>query len=339
VIEVIRPAQPAGNMTVMERPMPSNLLKTGVLIVALTAIFVGMGWLVGGEGGMVVAFVIALGMNLFSLWNSDSVVLRMFNAQEVSQAEVPGLYDIVAGLAQRAQLPMPRVFIMHQAQPNAFATGRSPSRAALCVSTGLLESLDDQELSGVLAHELAHVKNRDTLTMTVAATIGGAISMFANILQFGFLFEHRDERRGGLLGALVAILVAPFAAMLVQMAISRSREYEADRIGSYICGNPLWLARALGKIQAAARQVPNMAAEQVPAAAHMFIINPLTGRGIDNLFVTHPNTENRIAELERLAEEFRHQGLLVDEAPRSTATGQSGPWGRASGGYTRGPWG
>ena len=318
--------------------MPTNLLKTGVLLAVLTAIFVGMGWLVGGAGGMVIAFLIALGINLFSLWNSDSVVLRMFGAQEVGQRDAPQLYEIVSQLAQRAGLPMPRVYVMHNAQPNAFATGRSPSRAAVAVSTGLLDTLSREELAGVVAHELAHIRNRDTLTMTVAATIGGAISMFANFLQFNMLFGGRRENgHAGWLGALVAIIVAPLAAMLVQMAISRSREYEADRVGAAIVGNPLWLASALRKIQGYAQRIPNEAAERVPAAAHLFIINPLTGQGMDNLFSTHPNTENRIAELERLAQEWQADGtqpspLRLEERP-------SGPWSAGSREGARGPWG
>lgn len=319
--------------------MPSNLLKKGMLLAVLTAIFGGMGALIGGTGGMVIAFAIALAMNAFSLWGSDTVVLRMYGAQEVDEARAPGFYRIVAQLAQRAGLPMPRVYVMHNAQPNAFATGPSPQRAAVCASTGLLESLSDEELAGVIAHELAHVKNRDTLTMSVAATIGGAISMLANIMQFSLLFGggRRENGGGGILGTIAAVLVAPFAAMLVQMAISRSREYEADRVGAAICGHPLWLASALARIQNAVHQVPNAAAEAVPATAHLFIINPLTGHGMDNLFSTHPNTQNRIAALQALAQQWGDQGSAglatgssaVEEPPAQ------GPWGATP----RGPWG
>ncbi len=328
--------------------MPSNFAKTGLLLVMLTVIFVGMGALIGGTQGMVIAFIIALAMNIFSFWNSDTVVLRMFNAQEVSPDEAPELYDMVAQLAERAQLPMPRVYILHSPQPNAFATGRSPERSAVAVSTGLIETLSTHELAGVVAHELAHISNRDTLIMTVAATIAGAISMLANILQFSLLFG-RDRPSGplGWVGALAAILIAPFAAMLVQMAISRSREYEADRIGAAICGNPLWLADALRKIQSAAHHIVYEEAERVPAAAHMFIINPLTGRGFDSWFTTHPNTENRIAELELLAQQW---GPLNQPAGRAEphADDVGGPWSRSSGtrtppsgpwGRPRGPWG
>ena len=291
--------------------MPMNYARTALLLGALTAILVALGAAVGGKSGLILAFGIALVMNVVSLWKSDVVVLRMFNAQEVSPSMAPDLFEIVRDLARRAELPMPRVYIMNNAQPNAFATGRSPSRAALCASTGLLEAVNREELSGVLAHELAHVKNRDTLTMAVAATIGGAVSMFAQYLQFGFLFGgSRDDGRGGLgmIGTLAAIIVAPLAAGLVQMAISRSREYQADRLGAMICGNPLWLASALRKIDVLARKIKNDDAEAIPAAAHMFIINPLNGHGVDNLFSTHPNVENRIAALEALAREIGVSG-------------------------------
>jgi heat shock protein HtpX len=322
--------------------MPSNFARTGVLLVVLTGIFVAMGAVVGGRDGMVVAFVIALGMNAFAFWNSDAVVLKMFKAQEVSPEEAPMLYQLVQALAARAGLPMPRVYVVNSPQPNAFATGRNPSRSAVAVSTGLLDTLRTEELAGVIAHELAHVRNRDTLTMTVAATIAGAISMFANLLQFGYLFgTRRDNGRFGWIGVLVAVLVAPFAAMLVQMAISRSREYEADRIGAAICGEPLWLASALERIHAIARQTPYPEAEMAPAAAHLFIVNPLTGRGFDNWFTTHPNIENRVAELHKLAVEWQQAGA---GAPRPIEIANARPtstWGAGSpgSGRSQGPWG
>jgi heat shock protein HtpX len=254
----------------------------------------------------------------------------MFNAQEVSESTAPQLFALVRDLARRAGLPMPRVYVMNNPQPNAFATGRSPSNAALCASTGLLETLNHDELAGVLAHELAHVKNRDTLTMAVAATIGGAVSMFAQYMQFGMLFGGRSSDRGGLgaLGTLAAIILAPLAAGLVQMAISRSREYQADRMGAMICGNPLWLAAALRKIDGAARRIPNEDAEAVPAAAHMFIVNPLNGHGMDNLFSTHPNIENRIAALDAQA---REMGITA-----GSRAGGDGPWGSGGAGSTSG---
>ena len=294
--------------------MSSNLIKTGVLLALLTAIFVAVGYLVNGFEGMMIALVIALVTNIYSYWNSDSVVLRMFKARPVSAQEAPQLHEVIARLASRAGLPMPRVYLLDAPQPNAFATGRNPANAAVCVSTGLIDTLSLQEIAGVLGHELAHVMNRDTLTMTVAATIGGAISMFANLLQFNFLFgERRQGGRPGWLVLLIGALVAPFAAGLVQMAISRSREYEADRVGARLCGDPRWLASALAKIQEVVRKIPDPRAQSVPAAAHLFIINPLSGHGFDSLFTTHPATENRIAELERLADEWQHD---VAHAPK-----------------------
>lgn len=286
--------------------MPMNYAKTALLLAALTAIFVAMGALVGGRSGLMIAFVVALVMNVVSLWKSDTMVLKMFKAQEVDRSTAPDLVDLVHQLAQRAALPPPRVYILNNPQPNAFATGRSPSRSAVAVSTGLMETLNRDELAGVIAHELAHIKNRDTLTMAVAATIGGAVSMFAQYLQIGAIFGsgRNDDRGMGMIGTLAAMILAPLAAMMVQMSISRSREYAADRMGAMIVGNPLWLASALQKINAKARQIINQRAEEIPAAAHMFIINPLNGRGIDSMFSTHPNVDNRIAELEALAREM-----------------------------------
>lgn len=285
--------------------MPMNYAKTALLLAVLTAIFLAVGAAVGGRSGLVLAFFMALATNVFSLWKSDTMVLKMFRAQEVDDRTAPEFVRIVRDLAQRAALPMPRVYVMDTPQPNAFATGRNPSNAAVCASTGLLEALTREELTGVIAHELAHVKNRDTLTMALAATMGGAVSMFAQYLQFGLIFGGARNNEGyGRAGTLFAAILAPFAAMLVQMAISRSREYGADRMGAQIAGNPLWLASALKKISVLARQVPNQRAEAFPAAAHMFIVNPLTGKGVDNLFSTHPNPENRIAQLEALAREM-----------------------------------
>jgi len=315
-----------------------NYVKTAMLLALLTAIFVALGAAVGGQTGMVIAFVFALAMNAFSYWNSDKLVLRMYGAKEVDARSAPEFYGLVQELARNAGLPMPRVFIMDNPQPNAFATGRNPSHAAVCASTGLMQALSRDELAGVIAHELTHIKNCDTLIMTVAATIGGAISMLAQYLQFGMLFGGGRDRSGlGIVGALVAIIVAPLAALLVQMAISRSREYAADRGGAMISGHPLWLASALAKIQGYARQIPNEPAERVPATAHMFIINPLSGRGFDNMFSTHPNTENRIAALEQMA---RESGQTV--GPRESAPHvDAGPWASAASEprRRRGPWG
>lgn len=323
--------------------MPMNYAKTALLLAALTAIFLAMGAVVGGRAGLMMAFVFALVMNVVSLWKSDTLVLKMFRAQEVDEASAPQLVELVRGLAGRAELPMPRVYIMNNPQPNAFATGRNPSHAAVCVSTGLLETLEREELAGVIAHELAHIKNRDTLTMAVAATIGGAVSMFAQYLQFGALFGRGGDRGGtGFLGLLIAMLVAPLAAGLVQMAISRSREYAADRMGAMIAGNPLWLASALLKINAKARQIINKRAEMIPAAAHVFIINPLNGRGLDSLFSTHPNVENRVAELEALAKEMNISGALPTDGGIEAPSNPSGPniWvGGQNASRRRGPWG
>ena len=290
-----------------------NTMRTAMLLAFMTALFMAVGFALGGKAGMMIAFLAAAAMNLFSWWNSDSMVLRMYGAQEVDAASAPEYYGIVRDLAQRANLPMPRVYILNSEQPNAFATGRNPENAAVAASVGLLNALSREEVAGVMAHELAHIEHRDTLTMTITATLAGAISMLGN---FAFFFSDRRENNGfGIVGTLIAIIVAPFAAMLVQMAISRTREYEADRRGAEICGQPLWLASALRKIEAYAHQVPNIQAEHNPATAHMFIINPLSGERMDNLFSTHPNTDNRVAELEKMAS----GGNFGSTPPRPTA--------------------
>ena len=247
----------------------------------------------------------------------------------------PTSINLVAELAGRAGLPMPRVFLMDEAQPNAFATGRNPENAAVAVTTGLMQSLSREELAGVIAHELAHIKNHDTLLMTITATIAGAISMVA---QFGMFFGgNRDNNHGpGIIGSIAMMILAPLGAMLVQMAISRTREYAADDLGARICGQPMWLASALSKIENAAQQVPNMEAERNPATAHMFIINPLSGHGVDNLFATHPSTENRIAALQQLAAEMGAHGGTLSMNTRGNYPRRS-PWGRPT--ASRGPWG
>lgn len=285
-----------------------NHMRTYMLLAAMTALFLGIGFMLGGEAGMIIALVFAAGMNVFAYWNSDKVVLRMYNAQEVDARSAPELYGLVRQLAMRADLPMPRVYIIQNDQPNAFATGRNPENAAVAATTGLLRHLSHEEIAGVMAHELAHVKNRDTLTMTITATIAGAIGMLAN---FAFFFGAMGDNRNnplGIVGVLVIMIVGPIAAMMVQMAISRAREYEADRIGAEICGKPLWLASALGRLGQVSSRVDNEVAERNPATAHMFIVNPLHGRSMDNLFSTHPSMEKRIAKLREMA-------------------GAAGPWG------------
>jgi heat shock protein HtpX len=310
-----------------------NVVRTAMLLAFMTALFMGVGYLIGGSGGMMIAFVIAAGMNLFSYWNSDKMVLRMNNAVEVDERNAPEYYGIVRQLAERANLPMPKVYLIDNPQPNAFATGRNPQNAAVAATTGLLQRLSREEVAGVMAHELAHVQNRDTLIMTITATLAGAISMLGN---FAFFFGgNRDNNNPlGIIGVLVAIIVAPLAAMLVQMAISRTREYSADRLGAEICGNPLWLSSALQKIASAAGRIRNDQAERNPATAHMFIINPLHGERMDNLFSTHPNTENRVRALEAMAGEFQQRA----PAPEVAAPSGPGPWGRGGGSTPRGPW-
>jgi heat shock protein HtpX len=280
-----------------------NATKTAMLLAALTALFMGVGYLIGGSGGAVMAFLFAAGINVLTYWNADKLVLRMHNAQEIDARSAPEYHAIVGELAARAGLPMPKVYLIQSAQPNAFATGRNPENAAVAATTGLLQTLGREELAGVMAHELAHVKNRDTLTMTIAATIAGAVSMLAN---FAFFFggARNNNNPLGIFGVLLAAITAPLAAMLIQMAISRTREYSADRDGAAISGDPLGLASALAKIHNAARRSPMMSAERNPATAPLFIVNPLTGERMDNLFSTHPSTENRIQALREMAREL-----------------------------------
>lgn len=304
-----------------------NYLKTMMLLAALTALFLGVGWLIGGTGGAAVAFVIALGMNAFAYWNSDRLALAAHGARPVDRASAPELYAMVEGLAGRAGLPMPRLYVIDSEQPNAFATGRSPERGAVAVTTGIIRQLSREELAGVIAHELAHIKNRDTLLMTVAATVAGAISMLA---QFGLFFGgDRDRGPLGVIGVILAVILAPIAAMLIQMTISRTREYAADRMGGEICGNPLWLASALERISGAARRYEMESAERHQATAHLFIVNPLAGRRMDSLFSTHPSTENRIAALRRQAAEMGRTADLsgFGAGSRPTVVRRGGPWG------------
>ncbi len=339
-----------------------NYFRTALLLAAMTALFMGLGYMIGGTAGMVIAFGIAVAMNLFSYWNADKMVLRMHNAVEVDETSVPELYHMVRQLAERADLPMPRVYMIDEDQPNAFATGRNPENAAVATTRGLLETLSPEEIAGVMAHELAHVKNHDTLIMTITATVAGAISMLANFAMF-FGGSRNNNNPLGIVGVILAMIVAPIAAMLVQMAISRTREYAADEMGAKICGQPMWLATALDKIAGSAAHIPNEHAEDNPATAHMFIINPLSGQRMDNLFSTHPNTENRIAALQQLAGDPRMRADYERAAKRADRiaansrparddrpNGPTGPWGGRpkspdSGrppnvsGRRRGPWG
>jgi heat shock protein HtpX len=303
-----------------------NYLKTAILLAGLTALFMAVGFVIGGESGMLIAFLVAAATNMFAYWNSDKMVLRMNGAQEVDESTAPEYYGLVRELAGRAGLPMPRVYLMDNPQPNAFATGRNPQNAAVAATSGLLNALSREEVAGVIAHELAHIKNHDTLTMTITATIAGAISMLA---QFGMFFGgNRNNNPLGIVGLILVVILAPIAAMIVQMAISRSREYQADRLGGQIVGRPRWLASALAKISNAAQRIPNEPAEANPATAHLFIVNPLSGARMDNLFSTHPATENRIAALEELAREMGERG-----ASDLGAASGAGPWAAR-----RGPW-
>ena len=340
-----------------------QFMRTAVLLAAMTALFLLVGALLGGRGGIMIALVFAVGTNLFAYWNSDKMALSAVEAREVDYAAAPDLVRLVADLSQRTGLPMPRVFLVDSPQPNAFATGRDPAHAAVAVNAGLIQMLSREELAGVLSHELAHVKNRDTLTMTITATLAGAIS---SIAHWGLFFGggRRDNGGLGIFGSIVMAILAPIAAMIVQMAVSRGREYEADRMGAEICGNPLWLASALAKIADAAQRIPDEAVEAHPAMAHLFIVNPLTGRGMDNLFSTHPAVENRIAALEDLARfmgatwhapppprepEFAGGGWepfrQTAEPPRQSGTFLGGRgladsrWNRGRSSSAQGPWG
>lgn len=273
--------------------------RTFVLMAGMTALFVAIGYLIGGSFGMIAAFVLAGAMNAWSWWNSDKAVLRMQHARPVSRDDAPDLYDTVGRLASQAGLPMPAVYILETAQPNAFATGRDPNHAAVALTAGLLRNLSRDEVAGVIAHELAHIEHRDTLIMTVTASMAGAIGMLA---RFGGLMgSGRDNRGPGLIGAIALMVLAPLAAGLVQMAISRAREYRADARAAEITGQPLALASALRRIQGLAQDLANPGAERAPETAHLFIINPLRALGRDLLFATHPATENRIAALEAMA--------------------------------------
>ena len=299
-----------------------NYLKTMCLLAALTALFLGVGWLIGGTGGMAIAFLIAIATNFYAYWNSDELALRGHGARRVDRASAPELVAMVEELAKRADMPMPAVYVIDTEQPNAFATGRSPEKAAVAATRGIIQSLSREELAGVMAHELAHIKNRDTLIMTVAATVAGAIAMLA---QFGMFFGGgRDRGVLGIVGVILAAILAPIAAMMIQGLISRTREYSADRLGGEICGNPLWLASALAKISRTKIVMPS--AEENPASAHLFIVNPLAGMRMDRLFSTHPPAERRIAELKAQAAQMARTARPAGD--------RGAPWGAR-----RNPWG
>lgn len=291
------------------------MARTFILMAAMTA-FVGfIGLMLGGETGLLIALIIAFGMNFFSYWNSDRMVLRMHGARPVDNRSAPELWRMTEAMAQRAGIPMPALYIVDTDQPNAFATGRNPENAAVAVTRGLLSNMTKEEIAGVVAHELAHIKHRDTLTMTITATLAGAVSMLANFAMF---FGGDRDRPFGLLGTIAMMFVAPLAAGMVQMAISRVREYEADAGGAAICGNPEWLASALNRLGVLSGRIDNIAAERNPATAHMFIVNPLHMQAVDSLFATHPPIETRIAKLRALG------GVTVRQSHgRQT---NRGPW-------------
>ena len=310
-----------------------NTLKTGILMAALMGLFIAVGGFIGGTGGMMIAFVIAGGMNLFAFWNSDKMLLKMFSARPVSATSDPALYRMVETLAANAKLPMPKVYVSENLQPNAFATGRDPEHGAVCVTTGLMERCSSEELAGVIAHELGHIRNRDTLIMTIVAVVAGAIGMLANMAMFMGGSGDRERNPLGIVGVILVMMLAPIAAMLVQSAISRSREYEADKAGAEISGRPQWLADALGQIERAAKGLPNHQADANPATAHMFIINPLHG-GLSGLFSTHPPTQERIARLRAMDNGTGANGSVsVDVGARPVPqvaraiTAARGPWG------------
>ena len=285
-----------------------NIFKTFVLMALLTGLMVAIGGLVGDSTGAMIMLVIAIAMNFGSYWFSDSIVLKSYDAREVTEADAPQLYNIVANLAKKAELPMPRVYVIDSPVPNAFATGRNPDHAAVAVTTGIMQTLDANEISGVLGHELAHVKHRDILIGTVAAAMAGVISLVADIVQWGAIFGTRsdDDDRGGIIGFLAAVIVAPLAATLIQLAVSRSREYDADKTGGEICGNPIYLANALEKIEYYAKTAAPMQ-KAGTATAHMFIVNPLENskKALKNLFSTHPDTDERIALLREQAKDMK----------------------------------
>ncbi len=307
-----------------------NYMKTAILLAGMTALFMGVGFMLGGETGMLLALVFATGTNAYAYWNSDKAVLRMQGAQLASDGQHREIHEMVERLSEKAGLPTPAIYVIDNPQPNAFATGRNPENAAVAATTGLLQNLSYDEIEGVMAHELAHIQNRDTLIMTVTATIAGAISMLANFAMF---FGGRDRNNPlGVIGTIAMMLLAPLAAMLVQMAISRTREYAADKRGAQISGKPHALASALRRIASGAEHIENDTAEANPATAHLFIINPLSGARMDNLFSTHPSTLNRIEALEQMS------GPSHSSSSRDNEPADAGPWSGKSR-KASGPWG
>jgi heat shock protein HtpX len=314
-----------------------NFGRTALLMAAMAGLFAAVGFALGGQQGMLIALVIAGAMNFFAYWFSDRMVLRMHNAQRIGPQDAPRLFQMTQELARRANLPMPALYVIHSDQPNAFATGRNPANAAVAVNTGLLNVMDERQVAGVIAHELGHVANRDTLIMTITATLAGGISMLAQLAAFGGMVNRNSEYRPNPIVLILSLILAPLAAALVQMAISRTREYAADRFAGQITGDPLALADALRTLEAG-RRIPNHRAEAAPATAHMFIINPLSGARADNLFSTHPATANRIAELEKLAATMRPQaqpGWGAPPAPPGWGQPPQQGWRRPD----RNPWG
>lgn len=314
-------------------------IKTFMLMAALTALLMVIGQLVGGNQGMIMAFVFAGAANFFAYWNSDKMVLAKTNAKQIDADSAPALFNMVADLAANADIPMPKIYIVSSPQPNAFATGRDPNHAAIAVNTGLMDVLTQDELAGVVAHEMAHIKYRDTLTMTVTATMAGALTMIARWAMF--FGNNRDNRNGGggAIAAILSMILAPIAAALIQFAVSRTREYEADKHGAQICGHPLWLADALEKIGFQSGRIVNEYAERNPEIASLFIVNPLTSSKRDNLFATHPALENRIQRLHQMAK----NEMNISESPMGakpqpqqarrqvndkdlTAPGNESPW-------------
>jgi heat shock protein HtpX len=305
-----------------------GFLRTAILLAGLTALFGAVGFALGGEAGMLVALVVAAAMNLWAWWSSDTAVLRMHNAERIDPRSAPRLFRMTEALATRAGVPMPALYVIHDPQPNAFATGRSPERGAVAVTSGLLELMPEEEVAGVIAHELAHIRNRDTLIMTVTATLAGAISLLA---QFGFLFRDRDGRTNPI-AMLAMAIIAPLAAMLVQLAISRAREYEADRLGAEIVGDPRALANALLRLEAHHHGRILRSAEAHPETAHLFIVNPLSGLRFDALFRTHPRTEDRVARLLAMAGGPPRGSVWTNPTPRPAPAPRPGryrnPWAR-----------